>query len=171
MYLISLVVFQKCYFKKLFFFAYLQTFNEAVFTFRLVWSLGLSKIENFCLVALLEELVTWIGPATNWVGIEVAVLPPVKSRLLCERSMMIEFRHRHFLMLPMSSNAMLQCSNQGFINQILLRFGLLLFLHKGSTSCFATSEIETALRAEQDDRVSSPPLFNASDVIQSYVTM
>ena len=101
------------------FFAYLQTFNEAVFTFRLVCSLGLSKIENFCLVALLEELTWIIGPATNWVGIEVAVLPPVKSRLLCERSMMIEFRHRHFLMLPMSSNAMLQCSNQGFIEQSL----------------------------------------------------
>ena len=115
------------------FFAYLQTFNEAVFTFRLVWSLGLSKIENFCLEALFEELVTWIGPATNWVGIEVAVLPPVKSRLLCERSMMIEFRHRHFLMLPMSSNSMLPWSNQGFTNQILLRLGLFLFLHKGST--------------------------------------
>ena len=42
-----------------------------------------------------------------------------QSRLLCERSMMIEFRHRHFLMLPMSSNAMLQCSNQGFIEQSL----------------------------------------------------
>ena len=86
---------------------------------------------------------------------------------------MIEFRHRHFLMLPMSSNAMLQCSNQGFINQILLRLGLLLFVHKGSTiqRDFAASEIETALRAEHDDRVSSPPLFNASDVIQRYVTM